>query len=88
MKIFRDKMFALLSIIKDSLEYIESRNDQGEKRFHTIKQKNLHFLTFLALLILFITSGLSVSHLRNLFMSFSLNIKIMKCLCCKTVSAV
>ena len=46
MKIFSNKMFALvlLSISKDSLEYIESRNDQGEKRFHAEKRKNLQFL--------------------------------------------
>ena len=40
MKISRNKMFTLvlLRIIKDSLEYIESRNDQGEKRFHKEKR--------------------------------------------------
>ena len=37
MKIFHNKVFALvlLSIIKDSLYYILSRNDQGENSFDT-----------------------------------------------------
>ena len=40
MKTSRNKIFTLvlLRIIKDSLEYFESRNDQGEKRFHKEKR--------------------------------------------------
>ena len=39
MEIFPNKMFALvlLSIIKNSLDYIYSRNEQGENDFHTEK---------------------------------------------------
>ena len=38
-------MFALvlLSIIKESLDYIWSKNDQGENRFHTEKRKKCNF---------------------------------------------
>ena len=46
MRIFRNKMFALvlLSTIKDSLDDIQNRNDQEENSFHKEKQKNLQFL--------------------------------------------
>ena len=45
MEIFRNKMFALvlLSIIKDSFDYSQSRNEQGENRSHTEKGKKCNF---------------------------------------------
>ena len=40
-KILFNKLFALVlfGIIQDSLGYIESKNEQGENRFHKEKQK-------------------------------------------------
>ena len=54
MKIFCNKLFALvlLKINKDSLDYRQSRNDQGENRFHTEKQKNTFFAALLTLFII------------------------------------
>ena len=46
MEIFCNKTFALvlLGIIKNSSDYIESRNEQGENSFHTEKRKKVQFL--------------------------------------------
>ena len=63
-------MFALvlLSIIKNSLDYIYSRNEQGENDFHTEKwKKKCNFCS----ISLFITNTLSISHLIKLSISFS-----------------
>ena len=45
MKIFGNKTFALvlLSIFKDSLDDIKSRNDHRENSFHTEKEKTCKF---------------------------------------------
>ena len=71
MKIFCDKLFALvlLRIFKDSLDYIWSRNDQGENRLHIEKRKKK--VIFVALLTLFITNAFSASHEIKLFVSLA-----------------
>ena len=60
MKIFHNKVFALvlLGIIKDSLDYIYSRNDQGESSFYI--EKSYNFLWHQLLHSLQILSALAI----------------------------
>ena len=66
-------MFALvlLSVIKDSVDYIYFYDIN---RFHREK-----LAIFVALLASFITNAFSASHLIKLFMLFSASVKIMRC---------
>ena len=56
-------MFALflLSIFKDSLDDVKSRNDKRENKFHTEKQKNLQVLWHCLLCLLQILLALAIS---------------------------
>ena len=59
----------LLRIIRDSLDYILSRNDHGENRFYTENRKKI--VIFVALVTLLILNAFSSSHLLKLLTSFS-----------------